>query len=235
MEATQTTLPRTLLVTNDYPPRVGGIQRTLEALWKELPPDRVSVLAPGMGGRRVVRRGRSRTRSCASPRSSSGRHPAFAARLDEVVDVARRGGGALRRRVPAGLARSATREAGERRTWSPPTGSTTGSRSMPGAHTIDAVHDVGGLARAGDVQRVHRPDGPHRRARGGAGVDLVSRRGSARVPAGPAHGPISVNGWGWVTGRSSCASAGSSPAKGQDVLDPGHLARSVGRCRTRRS
>jgi phosphatidyl-myo-inositol dimannoside synthase len=39
-------VPRTLLVTNDYPPRVGGIQRTLEALWKELPPDRVSVLAP---------------------------------------------------------------------------------------------------------------------------------------------------------------------------------------------
>jgi phosphatidylinositol alpha-1,6-mannosyltransferase len=40
------TLPRTLLVTNDYPPRVGGIQRTLEALWEELPPDRVAVLAP---------------------------------------------------------------------------------------------------------------------------------------------------------------------------------------------
>jgi phosphatidylinositol alpha-1,6-mannosyltransferase len=43
-------LPRTLLVTNDYPPRVGGIQRTLEALWKELPPERVSVLAPTWDG-----------------------------------------------------------------------------------------------------------------------------------------------------------------------------------------
>jgi phosphatidylinositol alpha-1,6-mannosyltransferase len=39
-----------LLVTNDYPPRVGGIQRTLEALWRELPPDRVSVLAPDWEG-----------------------------------------------------------------------------------------------------------------------------------------------------------------------------------------
>jgi phosphatidyl-myo-inositol dimannoside synthase len=39
-------VPRVLLVTNDYPPRVGGIQRTLEALVKELPPERVSVLAP---------------------------------------------------------------------------------------------------------------------------------------------------------------------------------------------
>ena len=43
-------VPRTLLVTNDYPPRIGGIQRTLEALWRELPPDRVSVLAPAWEG-----------------------------------------------------------------------------------------------------------------------------------------------------------------------------------------
>lgn len=39
-------VPRTLLVTNDYPPRVGGIQRTLEALVRSLPPDRVAVLCP---------------------------------------------------------------------------------------------------------------------------------------------------------------------------------------------
>jgi phosphatidylinositol alpha-1,6-mannosyltransferase len=43
-------VPRTLLVTNDYPPRVGGIQRTLEALVRELPPDRVAVLAPSWEG-----------------------------------------------------------------------------------------------------------------------------------------------------------------------------------------
>lgn len=43
-------VPRTLLVTNDFPPKVGGIQRTLEALWKELPPDRASVLAPHWEG-----------------------------------------------------------------------------------------------------------------------------------------------------------------------------------------
>ncbi len=40
-------VPRTLLVTNDYPPSVGGIQRTLEALARELPPDRISVFCPG--------------------------------------------------------------------------------------------------------------------------------------------------------------------------------------------
>ena len=43
-------VPRTLLVTNDYPPRVGGIQRTLEALVRQLPPDRVAVLCPSFGG-----------------------------------------------------------------------------------------------------------------------------------------------------------------------------------------
>jgi phosphatidylinositol alpha-1,6-mannosyltransferase len=43
-------LPRTLLVTNDFPPRVGGIQRTLHALWRTLPADRVSVLAPDGDG-----------------------------------------------------------------------------------------------------------------------------------------------------------------------------------------
>ena len=83
MEAT-TTLPKTLLVTNDYPPRVGGIQRTLEALWKELPPERVSVLAPMWEGAasfdaaapyRIVR----------EPTEFIWPTPAFAARLDEVV------------------------------------------------------------------------------------------------------------------------------------------------------
>lgn len=43
-------LPTTLLVTNDFPPRVGGIQRTLEALWRHLPSERVSVLCPDWEG-----------------------------------------------------------------------------------------------------------------------------------------------------------------------------------------
>jgi phosphatidylinositol alpha-1,6-mannosyltransferase len=43
-------IPRTLLVTNDYPPRVGGIQRTLHALVREFPPEKVSVFAPSWEG-----------------------------------------------------------------------------------------------------------------------------------------------------------------------------------------
>jgi phosphatidylinositol alpha-1,6-mannosyltransferase len=46
-------VPKTLLVTNDFPPRVGGIQRTLEALWQALPPDRVAVLCPDEDGATV--------------------------------------------------------------------------------------------------------------------------------------------------------------------------------------
>ena len=68
-------VPRTLLVTNDYPPRVGGIQRTLEALVRCLPPDRVAVLCPNAEGGdafdagRAVRRGPpARTLPLAGPR-----------------------------------------------------------------------------------------------------------------------------------------------------------------------
>jgi phosphatidylinositol alpha-1,6-mannosyltransferase len=43
-------IPRTLLVTNDFPPKVGGIQRTLHALVRELPADRISVFAPRWEG-----------------------------------------------------------------------------------------------------------------------------------------------------------------------------------------
>ena len=43
-------VPRTLLVTNDFPPKVGGIQRTLKAVARELPPDRVAVFAPSWDG-----------------------------------------------------------------------------------------------------------------------------------------------------------------------------------------
>ncbi len=42
-----------LLVTNDFPPKVGGIQSYLWELWRRLPPDRVTVLTtahPGAAG-----------------------------------------------------------------------------------------------------------------------------------------------------------------------------------------
>jgi phosphatidyl-myo-inositol dimannoside synthase len=83
MEAT-TTVPRTLLVTNDYPPRVGGIQRTLEALWRELPPERVSVLAPRWDGAASFDAAAPYT-IVREPTRFIWPTPAFAARLDAVV------------------------------------------------------------------------------------------------------------------------------------------------------
>jgi phosphatidylinositol alpha-1,6-mannosyltransferase len=41
---------RTLVVTNDFPPRTGGIQSFLAALVDRLPPDRVVVYAPAWAG-----------------------------------------------------------------------------------------------------------------------------------------------------------------------------------------
>lgn len=45
-------IPQTLVVTNDFPPRVGGIQRTLWSLCASLPADRLSVIAPAWDGAR---------------------------------------------------------------------------------------------------------------------------------------------------------------------------------------
>jgi phosphatidylinositol alpha-1,6-mannosyltransferase len=50
-------IPRTLLVTNHFPPKVGGIQRTLESLCRALPPERISVLAPMWDGARAFDEG----------------------------------------------------------------------------------------------------------------------------------------------------------------------------------
>jgi phosphatidylinositol alpha-1,6-mannosyltransferase len=43
-------LPRTLLVTNDFPPKIGGIQTFMEGLWCSMTPERVAVLAPRWEG-----------------------------------------------------------------------------------------------------------------------------------------------------------------------------------------
>ncbi|MGZ8635967.1 MAG: glycosyltransferase family 4 protein [Actinomycetota bacterium] len=46
-------VPKTLVVTNDYPPRIGGIQRTLEALVGQLPAERVAVVCPAWSDARA--------------------------------------------------------------------------------------------------------------------------------------------------------------------------------------
>ncbi|MFY9927826.1 MAG: alpha-(1-2)-phosphatidylinositol mannosyltransferase, partial [Streptosporangiaceae bacterium] len=43
-------MPRTLIVTNDFPPRRGGIQSFVHALATGLPADSVTVYAPAWNG-----------------------------------------------------------------------------------------------------------------------------------------------------------------------------------------
>lgn len=77
-------IPRTLLVTNDFPPRVGGIQRTLEALAGQLPPDRLSVLAPRWPGWEAFDADRV-YHVAREPTAFSWPTPAFAERVDRVI------------------------------------------------------------------------------------------------------------------------------------------------------
>jgi len=96
-------VPRTLLVTNDYPPRVGGIQRTLEALVGQLPRSGSRCCVPP-GTERRSSTTRPRTACSGSPRPSCGlagaphTGPAGGAR-------ARSRGRAVRSDVPARAAR----------------------------------------------------------------------------------------------------------------------------------
>jgi phosphatidyl-myo-inositol dimannoside synthase len=79
-------MPRTLLVTNDYAPRVGGIQRTLEALWRNLPADRVAVFAPDQPGADAFDHA-APYRTFRQPERFLWPTPQTAARLEGVLDA----------------------------------------------------------------------------------------------------------------------------------------------------
>jgi phosphatidylinositol alpha-1,6-mannosyltransferase len=77
-------VPRTLLVTNDYPPKVGGIQRTLHSLMRELPPDRVTVFAPSSEGSEVFDAGEA-YRVVRDPRPFVWPTPAVRERVHDLI------------------------------------------------------------------------------------------------------------------------------------------------------
>jgi phosphatidylinositol alpha-1,6-mannosyltransferase len=78
-------IPRTLLVTNDFPPRVGGIQRTLHALVRELPADRMTVLAPSWEGTEAFDAAEP-YRIVRAPRRFLWPTPSTRRRLSELID-----------------------------------------------------------------------------------------------------------------------------------------------------
>src|SRR5437867_6271119 len=78
-------VPTTLLVSNDYPPRVGGIQRTLESLVDRLPPDRVGVFAPMWPGASEFD-GRAPYRTFRQPERFLLPSPSLAVRIERAVE-----------------------------------------------------------------------------------------------------------------------------------------------------
>ncbi|WAL67279.1 glycosyltransferase family 4 protein [Amycolatopsis cynarae] len=142
-------MPRTLLVTNDFPPRPGGIQNYLDALARRLPPDDLVVYAPSWHG-------------------SSGSHPEFdAAAPFEIVrhptslmlptpDVLRRARELLRSRdcesvwfgaaAPLALLAQPLRAAGAERVVASTHGHEVGWSMLPGARQA--------LRRIGDTTDV---------------------------------------------------------------------------------
>ena len=78
-------VPSTLLITNDFPPRVGGIQRMLGSLVDELPPDRVAVLAPTWDGAPEFDAGQP-YRIFREPQRFIWPSPAFLGRIWEVIE-----------------------------------------------------------------------------------------------------------------------------------------------------
>ena len=92
-----------LLVTNDYPPKIGGIQSYLWELWRRLPPGRTSVLTIDHRRRRRVRRRGAASRSNGSRSGCSCRHGG-----SRPVSSARRASGALRSSCSTRRSRSAS-------------------------------------------------------------------------------------------------------------------------------
>ena len=177
-------VPRTLLVTNDYPPRVGGIQRTLEALVRCFPADRVAVLCPDAEGAaafdeaapyEVFRQPERflwpvpdvRRRVHEAVRSFGAEVVLFGAVYPLALLGPVAGGG--RHPVPRGGARLRVL-----------------ALDRAGHPRAGAAGDVPGVSGAGDVQQVHRPGRPNGRAAGRAGLGDVPGCGSGGLPPGPA-------------------------------------------------
>ena len=126
---------RTLIVTNDFPPRQGGIQSFVHALTLRLPPDRVTVYAPAWQGA---------AQFDARQPFEVIRHPTSL--MLPVPTVARRAVGIARQRsceavlfgaaAPLGLLAPALRRAGVDRAVAVTHGHEAGWAAIPGARSL---------------------------------------------------------------------------------------------------
>jgi phosphatidylinositol alpha-1,6-mannosyltransferase len=201
----------TLIVTNDFPPRQGGIQSFVHGLASLLPPDQVAVYAPAWDGAKAF--------DSRQPFPVV-RHPTSL--MLPVPAVARRAVAALHEydcdtvmfgaAAPLGLLAPTLRRAGATRLVALTHGHEAGWAALPGARqllhrigeTVDAVTYLGEYFRA-RLARALSPQAAARMVRLAPGVDLATFR-DARPAAGLPAGRLVL-----------CVSR-LVPRKGQDTL-----------------
>ncbi len=170
-------MPKVLIVTNDFPPRAGGIQAFVHALAIRLPPGNLAVYAPAWEGAAAF--------DAAQPFPVT-RHPTSL--MLPVPSVARRAKQLMATQgcdtvlfgaaAPLGLLGPALRRAGARRLVAVTHGHEAGWAALPGARrllrqigdSVDTVTYLGEYTRA-RVARALSPAAAARMARLAPGVD----------------------------------------------------------------
>ena len=191
----------TLIVTNDFPPRQGGIQSFVHGLACLLPADRVAVYAPAWDGA---------GKFDARQPFPVVRHPTSL--MLPVPSVAQRAGAALREygfdtvlfgaAAPLGLLGPVLRRAGATRLVALTHGHEAGWAALPGARTllrrigdrVDVVTYLGEYVRS-RLARVLSPQAAARMVRLAPGVDVAAFRpgpAGARERLGLARRPVVV-------------------------------------------
>ena len=210
-------MPRVLIVTNDFPPRAGGIQSFVHALAVRLPEGSVTIYAPAWEGAAAF--------DAAQPFPVE-RHPTSL--MLPVPSVARRAARLLGRdgcdtvlfgaAAPLGLLAPSLRRAGARRLVAITHGHEAGWAALPGARSllrrigdsVDTVTYLGEYTRA-RLARALSPEAVARMTRLAPGVDSEAFRPGAggaavRDRLGLASRPVVI-----------CVSR-LVPRKGQDTL-----------------
>ena len=210
-------MPKVLIVTNDFPPRAGGIQSFVHALAVRLPEGSVTVYAPAWAGAAAF--------DAAQPFPVE-RHPTSL--MLPVPSVARRAAQLLGRNgcdtvlfgaaAPLGLLAPSLRRAGARRLVAITHGHEAGWAALPGARSllrrigdsVDTVTYLGEYTRA-RLARALSPETVARMTRLAPGVDSEAFRPGAggaavRDRLGLASRPVVI-----------CVSR-LVPRKGQDTL-----------------
>jgi phosphatidyl-myo-inositol dimannoside synthase len=210
-------MPKVLVVTNDFPPRAGGIQFFVHGLVLRLPPADVIVYAPAWQGAARFDSGQP-FRVVRHPTSLMLPVPSVARRAQRIIardgcDTVLFGAAA-----PLGLLAPGLRRAGARRLVALTHGHEAGWAALPGARTalrrigdsVDTVTYLGEYTRAW-LARALSPTAAARTARLTPGVDT----GEFRPGAG---GQAIRDRWGLGTRPVVVCVSRMVPRKGQDTL-----------------